>query len=51
MYQVWRVFRDRVLSKLPKRHTVAAFHGMEIGSAFAFKMMLTGNQAVRTPYA
>ena len=37
-YLVWRCIKDRVLSSLPKRHTVATFSHTNLSSAFAFKV-------------
>ncbi|KAJ1495268.1 hypothetical protein T484DRAFT_1763363 [Baffinella frigidus] len=41
-YLVWRCVRDAFLQALPKRHTVAAFSHINLGSAFAFKVILNG---------
>ncbi|KAJ1487095.1 hypothetical protein T484DRAFT_1787673 [Baffinella frigidus] len=41
-YRGWQSIRDYVLVKLPKRHTVAAFDHLSLGSAYAFKVLMKG---------
>ena len=36
-YRGWQSIRDYVLHQLPKRHTVASFDHLKLGSAYAFK--------------
>lgn len=40
IYLLWRVIREWAVSDLPKRHTVAAFASIRIGSIFAIKRLL-----------
>jgi len=43
---LWHVVRDRVLVRLPKNHTVAAFSNTDLGNVFAFKHVLNGPSSV-----
>ena len=40
VYLVWRAFSDWMLSDLPKRHTLAGFASLDIGTTFVIKRML-----------
>jgi hypothetical protein len=45
-YLLWPVLTERVLSNLPRRHTVAMFASVHLGKGFAFKLMLHGWNAI-----
>jgi len=44
LYLFCKIFVDRVLVKLPRRHTVASFTSIRMGPAFAFKQVLNSEQ-------
>ena len=46
VYQLWRVYRNNVVIKLPMRHTVSRFTLLRFGSYFVFRKVLSGWQAV-----
>jgi len=37
---LWPIFEHEILVSLPRRHTISAFSNVEMGSAFAFKIVL-----------
>jgi len=37
---LWPIFKNEILVSLPRRHTISAFSNVEMGSAFAFKIVL-----------
>jgi len=46
VYLVWRILRDQILLRLPKRHTVSAYTRISFGSALTFKMILNSRGAM-----
>lgn len=46
LYLLWRCIRDSTLEKLPRRHTVARFTGVTMGSGLAVKRILKGFSSV-----
>ena len=46
VFLFWGCFREWVLGKLPRRHTVASFTRIQLNSAFTIKLLLNGRYAV-----
>ena len=40
IYLLWRAFADYMLADLPKRHTLAGFSRVKLGTAFIMKRMM-----------
>ena len=46
IYLIWPVVRDRFLTALPRRYTIASFTNSNMNSAFAFKGIMNGPAAI-----
>jgi len=46
IYLIWPVVRDRFLTALPRRYTIASFTHTSMNSAFAFKCIMNGPMAI-----
>lgn len=40
IFLLWPILKNEILASLPRRHTISAFSNVEMGSAFAFKIVL-----------